>query len=121
LKLPSRSRRQLQADRTSPQQSAAAEARAAQIPQEQTAKTLVLHIPPATGSPSSLRSSGGPAGRARRRDREPPTGSTCTSRPNALEMGRHDVRFAAEADMAADFSHYEVGAIPPIGPHTPWN
>ena len=37
----------------------------------------------------------------------------------ALGVNRHDVRFASEADMAADFPTYDVGAIPPIGPDTP--
>ena len=38
---------------------------------------------------------------------------------DALDVRRHDLRLATEADMAADFSQYEVGAIPPIGPDTP--
>ena len=38
---------------------------------------------------------------------------------DTLEVPRHDLRLATEADMAADFSEYEVGAIPPIGPETP--
>jgi prolyl-tRNA editing enzyme YbaK/EbsC (Cys-tRNA(Pro) deacylase) len=38
---------------------------------------------------------------------------------DALGVGRHELRFASEADMAADFPAYEVGAIPPIGPDTP--
>jgi prolyl-tRNA editing enzyme YbaK/EbsC (Cys-tRNA(Pro) deacylase) len=29
------------------------------------------------------------------------------------------LRLATEAEMAADFSQHEVGAIPPIGPDTP--
>jgi prolyl-tRNA editing enzyme YbaK/EbsC (Cys-tRNA(Pro) deacylase) len=37
----------------------------------------------------------------------------------ALDVPRSDLRFAAEADIAADFSQYELGAIPPIGPDTP--
>jgi Cys-tRNA(Pro)/Cys-tRNA(Cys) deacylase len=36
-----------------------------------------------------------------------------------LGVGRHELWFASEADMAADFPAYEVGAIPPIGPDTP--
>jgi prolyl-tRNA editing enzyme YbaK/EbsC (Cys-tRNA(Pro) deacylase) len=37
----------------------------------------------------------------------------------ALEVSRHEIRFATEADMAADFPAYPAGAIPPLGPHTP--
>jgi len=37
----------------------------------------------------------------------------------AFGIGRHQLRFASEADMARSFPVYEVGAIPPIGPDTP--
>jgi Ala-tRNA(Pro) deacylase len=37
----------------------------------------------------------------------------------ALERGRHSVRFASEDEIAADFPDYDVGAIPPLGPRTP--
>ncbi len=36
----------------------------------------------------------------------------------ALGLGRHELRFATEAEMAADFPAYEIGATPPLGPDT---
>ncbi len=84
-------------------ESAVAEARAAHLPAEQTAKTVVL------------RGSGGWR-----------FAVICASdrldlhkAAYALGVSRHELRFASEADMAADFPDYEVGSIPPIGPDTP--
>ena len=81
-------------------ESAAAEARAAQIPQEQTAKTVVLQT--SAGYRFAV------------------IAASCRldldKAAEALEVRRGELRFATEAEMAADFSHYEVGAIPPIGP-----
>src|SRR6266568_3692839 len=84
-------------------ESAAAEAKAAHLPAEQTAKTVVLQTP--TGYtfaviPASDMLDLGKAAAA-------------------LDVSRHQLRLASEADMAADFPDYEVGAIPPIGPDTP--
>jgi prolyl-tRNA editing enzyme YbaK/EbsC (Cys-tRNA(Pro) deacylase) len=84
-------------------ESAAAEARAAQIPQEQTAKTVVLET-----------SAGYRFAVIAASDR-----LDLQKAAVALDVRRHDLRFATEADMAADFAQYEVGAIPPIGPDTP--
>jgi prolyl-tRNA editing enzyme YbaK/EbsC (Cys-tRNA(Pro) deacylase) len=84
-------------------ESAAAEARAVQLPQEQTAKTVVLHTP--AGYRFAVIAAS---------DR-----LDLHKAAAALEVPRHDLRFATEADMAADFPRYEVGAIPPIGPDTP--
>ena len=84
-------------------ESAAAEARAAQIPQEQTAKTVVLHT-----------SAGHRFAVIAASDR-----LDLHKAAEALDVRRGDLRFATEADMAAGFSGYEVGAIPPIGPDTP--
>jgi Ala-tRNA(Pro) deacylase len=84
-------------------ESAAAEARAAQLPEEQTAKTVVLHTP--AGYRFAIIAAS---------DR-----LDLHKAADALELRRHDLRFADEADMAADFPRYEVGAIPPIGPDTP--
>ena len=84
-------------------ESAEAEARAAHLPAEQTAKTVVLRV------------SGGCR-----------FAVICASdrldlhkAADALGVSRHQLRFASEADMATDFPAYEVGAIPPIGPDTP--
>ena len=84
-------------------ESAAAEARAAHLPAEQTAKTVVLHTPggytfaviPASDMLDLSKTA------------------------SALDVSRDELRLASEADMAADFPDYEVGAIPPIGPDTP--
>jgi Cys-tRNA(Pro)/Cys-tRNA(Cys) deacylase len=84
-------------------ETAAAEARAAQLPQEQTAKTVVLHT-----------SAGYRFAVIAASDRPELHGAA-----DGLDVRRHDLRLATEADMAADFSQYEVGAIPPIGPDTP--
>ena len=84
-------------------ETAAAEARAAQRPQEQTAKTIVLHT-----------SAGYRFAVIAASDR-----LDLHKAADALEVRRHDLRLATEADMAADFSQYALGAIPPIGPHTP--
>jgi Cys-tRNA(Pro)/Cys-tRNA(Cys) deacylase len=84
-------------------ESAAAEARAAQIPQEQTAKTVVLH--------SSAGYRFAVIAASDRLDLH--------KAAEVLDVRRDDLRLATEADMAADFSQYEVGAIPPIGPDTP--
>jgi Ala-tRNA(Pro) deacylase len=84
-------------------ESAVAEARAAHVPAEQTAKTVVLRV------------SGGWR-----------FAVICASdrldlhkAADAIGVSRHELRFASEADMAADFPDYEVGSIPPIGPDTP--
>ena len=84
-------------------ETAAAEARAAQLPQEQTAKTVVLHT--SAGYRFAVLAAS---------DR-----LDLHKAADALGVRRHDVRLATEADMGADFSRYEVGAIPPIGPDTP--
>jgi len=84
-------------------ESAADEARAAHLPAEQTAKTVVLHTPGGyrfAVIPASDRLDVGKAA-------------------DALDASRHQLRLATEAEMAADFPTYEVGAIPPIGPDTP--
>ena len=84
-------------------ESAVAEARAAHLPAEQTAKTVVL----ATARGYRL-------------------AVLCASdrldlhkAADALGVSRRELQFASEADMAADFPIYEVGAIPPVGPDTP--
>jgi prolyl-tRNA editing enzyme YbaK/EbsC (Cys-tRNA(Pro) deacylase) len=84
-------------------ESALAEARASHLPATQTAKTIVL----ATAGGYRL-------------------AVLCASdrldlhkAADALGVGRGELRFASEADMAAEFAAYEVGAIPPIGPDTP--
>jgi Ala-tRNA(Pro) deacylase len=84
-------------------ESAVAEARAVHLPAEQTAKTIVL------------RASGGWR-----------FAVICGSdrldlhkAADALGVSRRELRFASEADMAADFPAYEAGAIPPLGPGTP--
>lgn len=84
-------------------ESAAAEARAAQLPQEQTAKTVVLHT-----------SAGYRFAVIAASDR-----LDLHKAADALDVKQGELRLATEADMAADFSQYEVGAIPPIGPDTP--
>jgi prolyl-tRNA editing enzyme YbaK/EbsC (Cys-tRNA(Pro) deacylase) len=84
-------------------ESAAAEARAAHVPAEQTAKTVVLATPGgyrfaviAASDRLDLRKAA-----------------------DALGVSRHELRLATEAEMAADFPAYEVGATPPLGPDTP--
>ena len=83
-------------------ETAAAEAQAAHLPAEQTAKTVVLH---AAGGyrfaviPASDRLDLGKAA-------------------DSLDVSRHELRLATEAEMAADFPTYEVGATPPFGPDT---
>ena len=84
-------------------ESSVAEARAAHLPAEQTAKTVVLRV------------SGGWR-----------FAVICASdrldlhkAAEALGVSRHELRFASEADMAASFPDYAVGSIPPIGPDTP--
>lgn len=84
-------------------ETAAAEARAAQLPQEQTAKTVVLHT--SDGYRFAVLAAS---------DR-----LDLHKAADALDVRRHALRLASETDMAADFSQYEVGAIPPIGPDTP--
>ena len=68
-------------------ESAAGEARAAQLPAKQTAKTLVLHTP--TGYRFAVISG------ADRLDLH--------KAADALEVTRHELRFATEADIEADF------------------
>lgn len=84
-------------------ESAAAEARAAALPEEQTAKTVVLHTP--GGYRFAVIAA------CDRLDLHKAAA--------ALAVSRHEIRFATEADMAGDFPAYQVGAIPPLGPHTP--
>lgn len=84
-------------------ESAAAEARAAQIPQEQTAKTVVLH--------SSAGFRFAVIAASDRLDLH--------KAAEVLGVRRGELRLATEADMEAHFIQYEVGAIPPIGPDTP--
>ena len=84
-------------------ESAVAEAEAAHLPAEQTAKTVVLHTP--TGYQFAVI----PA--SERLDLHKAAA--------ALELAAQEVRLATEAEMASDFSGYEVGAIPPIGPDLP--
>ena len=84
-------------------ESAADEARAAHLPAEQTAKTVVLH------TPDGYRFAVIPA--ADRLD--------LNKAAAALDVSRHQLRLATEADMATDFADYEVGALPPVGPDTP--
>lgn len=84
-------------------ESAAAEAREAQIPEEQTAKTVVLHT--SAGYRFAVIAA------SYRLDLH--------KAAEALEVRRGESRLATEAEMAADFSQYELRAIPPIGPDTP--
>lgn len=84
-------------------ESAVAEARAAHLPAEQTAKTVVLRV-----------SDGWRFAVICASDR-----LDLHKAAEALGVSRHELRFASEADMAADFPDYEVGSIPPIGPDTP--
>src|SRR5438445_13089782 len=84
-------------------ESAAAEARAAHLPAEQTAKTVVLH------TAGGYRFAVIPAS-----DR-----LDLAKAADSLDVRRHDLRLATEAEMTADFPTYDVGAIPPIGPDTP--
>jgi prolyl-tRNA editing enzyme YbaK/EbsC (Cys-tRNA(Pro) deacylase) len=84
-------------------ESATAEARAAQLPAEQAAKTVVLDTP-----------GGYRFAVIRAADR-----LDLHKAADALGVSRHQLRFASEADMAASFPIYEVGAIPPVGPDTP--
>jgi Ala-tRNA(Pro) deacylase len=84
-------------------ESALAEARAAHLPAEQTAKTVVLHA-----------SGGYRFAVIAASDR-----LELRKAADALGVSRDELRFASEAAMAADFPAYEVGATPPIGPDTP--
>ena len=84
-------------------ESAVAEARAAHLPAEQTAKTIVLHA-----------SGGWRFAVISASDR-----LDLHKAAAALGVSRHELRLASEADMAANFPAYEAGAIPPIGPDTP--
>jgi prolyl-tRNA editing enzyme YbaK/EbsC (Cys-tRNA(Pro) deacylase) len=84
-------------------ESAAAEARAAHLPAEQTAKTVVLR------SPAGYRFAVIPASDM----------LDLSKAAAALDVSRNQLRLATEAEMAADFPAYEVGAVPPVGPDTP--
>src|ERR1035438_1241103 len=84
-------------------ESAVAEARAVLLPAEQTAKTVVLRTP--GGYPFAVIPASDGLGLPKAAD--------------ALQVSRHDLRFASETDMAADFPASQVGAIPPLGPNTP--
>jgi len=84
-------------------ESAADEARAAHLPAEQTAKTVVLHTPGGYRFAVIAAS-----------DR-----LDLSKAADALDVSRHQLRLATETEMAAAFPNCEVGAIPPIGPDTP--
>jgi prolyl-tRNA editing enzyme YbaK/EbsC (Cys-tRNA(Pro) deacylase) len=84
-------------------ESAAAEARAVNLPAEQTAKTVVLRTPGGYRFAVICGS-----------DR-----LDLHKAAEALGVGRRQLRFASEAEMAASFPADQVGAIPPIGPDTP--
>lgn len=84
-------------------ESSVAEARAARLPAEQTAKTVVLRVPGGWRFAVICAS-----------DR-----LDLHKAADALGVSRHELRFASEADMAANFPAYAVGSIPPIGPDTP--
>ena len=84
-------------------ETAAAEARAMNRPAEQTAKTVVLRTPGGYRFAVICGS-----------DR-----LDLHKAAEALGVGRHQLYFASEADMAMSFPDYEAGAIPPIGPDTP--
>jgi hypothetical protein len=79
-------------------ETAAAEARAAHLPAEQTAKTVVLR------TPDGYRFAVIPA--SERLDAHKASA--------ALELGSHELRLATEQEMAAVFPQYELGAIPPF-------
>lgn len=84
-------------------ESSVAEARAAHLPAEQTAKTVVLHT--ADGYRFAVI----------------PASDRLDVHKVAAELGvsRHALRFASEAEILAHFPAYDVGSIPPIGPDTP--
>lgn len=84
-------------------ESAVAEARAAHLPAEQTAKTVVLQTPGGYRFAVIAASDRLDLGKA----------------AAALDIRRHDLRLASEQDMEDDFPGYEVGALPPLGPDTP--
>lgn len=84
-------------------ESAIAEAEAAHLPAEQTAKTVVLQTPGGYRFAVIAASDRLDLGKA----------------AAALDVRRHDLRLATEEDMAADFPGHEVGALPPLGPDTP--
>jgi prolyl-tRNA editing enzyme YbaK/EbsC (Cys-tRNA(Pro) deacylase) len=84
-------------------ESAAGEARAAQLPAEQTAKTVVLRMP--AGYRFAVISG------ADRLDLH--------KAADALEAHRHELRLATEAEIEAEFPDYQVGTIPPLGPRMP--
>src|SRR5262249_3434938 len=84
-------------------ETAAAEARVAHLPAQQTAKTVGLP------APGGSRFAALPAS-----DR-----LDLHKAADALDVARHQLRLASEDDMASDFSAYEVGAVPPMGPDTP--
>jgi Ala-tRNA(Pro) deacylase len=84
-------------------ESAAGEARAAHLPAEQTAKTVVLHV--LAGYRFAVISG------ADRLDLH--------KAADALGVTRNELRLATEEDVEADFPAYRVGAIPPLGPDTP--
>jgi prolyl-tRNA editing enzyme YbaK/EbsC (Cys-tRNA(Pro) deacylase) len=84
-------------------ESAVAEARAAHLPAEQAAKTVVLHTP----------------GRYRLAVLCAVDRLDLHKAADALGVSRHELRLASEDDMLGGFPAYEVGAIPPIGPDTP--
>jgi prolyl-tRNA editing enzyme YbaK/EbsC (Cys-tRNA(Pro) deacylase) len=84
-------------------ETAAAEAQVAHLPAQQTAKTVVLH------TPGGYRFAVVPAS-----DR-----LDLHKAADELDVARHQLRLASEEDIASDFSAYEVGAVPPMGPETP--
>jgi len=98
-----RPRCQLRRDRASPQRDGSGRSASSPAPARADPKTVVLHTP--AGYRFAVLAAS---------DR-----LDLHKAADALGVRRHDVRLATEADMAADFSQYEVGAIPPIGPDTP--
>jgi len=80
---------------------ARAEARAAAIPQEQTAKTVVLR----NGDDFAMAVL--------------PACERMDLHKVREVLGRREIRLASEAEMAQRFPAFEVGAVPPFGPDMP--
>ena len=100
-----RPRCQLRRDRASPQRDGSGRSASSPAPARADPKTVVLHTP--AGYRFAVLAAS---------DR-----LDLHKAADALGVRRHDVRLATEADMAADFSRYEVGAIPPIGLTRRWS
>lgn len=82
--------------------SAAAEARAAELPPDQVAKTIVLHD-----------------GEAYLIAAVPASGRLELHKLRELLGAHRHLRLATEAEIANDFPTLEVGAVPPFGPMVP--